>query len=330
MSSPPDIQSLIGKILAAPLDDVPDTPAFQDYYYFDGAQWAVANDSVASKHAALTRFRLITWNIDVLSPGGEPRMAAALNHLGALVSKSPPDSEPIVIFFQEMSELDLQQIQQTQWVRDRFHLTDLNGSYWTKPSFGPLYGTTVLIDKALSINSKPFRVRVPSRFQRDTLFVDIKARGDSEKVLQLCNTHLESLIANPPVRPLQVAKAAVHMKASKNFASVLAGDLNAIELFDRTLHSDNGLKDAYLELGGKEDSDEGYTWGQQAPEALRAQFGCSRMDKAFYWGNVKPVSLVRIGEGVEVESEEAKRAIIGAGGETFASDHLGLSILFEL
>ena len=41
-----------------------------------------------------------------------------------------------------------------------------------------------------------------------------------------------------------------------------------IEPFDRKLHSDNGLKDAYLELGGKEDSDDGFTWGQQAPKAL--------------------------------------------------------------
>ena len=58
------------------------------------------------------------------------------------------------------------------------------------------------------------------------------------------------------------------MKAGDFGGSVLAGDLNAIEPFDRTLHLDNGLKDAYLELGGKEDSEDGYTWGQQAPKAL--------------------------------------------------------------
>ena len=99
--------------------------------------------------------------------------------------------------------------------------------------------------------------------------------------------------------------------------------------FDRILHTDNGLKDAFLELGGKEDSEEGFTWGQQAPKALRDHFGCSRMDKAFYCGNMKVVSINRIGEGIEVEAA-AKEGIRKAGGETFASDHLGLSVVFEL
>jgi tyrosyl-DNA phosphodiesterase 2 len=334
LPQPPDVQSLIGKILAAPLEDVPDTAVHQDYYFFDGSQWAIVHGHKESpsenSKTALKSFRLITWNIDVLSPGGEPRMAAALDHVEELISKSPPESEPVVIFFQEMSETDLKQIQGAKWVQERFYITDLDGGQWAKPSFGPLYGTTTLIDKTLAVNFKPFRVRLPSRFQRDGLFVDVRVRSDSERVLRLCNTHLESLVAKPAVRPLQVARAAAHMQVSKIYASVLGGDLNAIEPFDRTLHSDNGLKDAYLELGGEEDSDEGYTWGQQAPKKLRDQFGCSRMDKAFYWGEIKALSLERVGEGVEVKDEEAKKMIREAGGETFASDHLGLSILFEV
>lgn len=332
MSNPPasDIQALIAKILAAPLEDVADTPVDQNFYRYDGQQWITTTSSeVQQTSKYLTRFRLITWNIDVLSPGGEPRMAAALEHLEELISKAPSEMEPVVLFLQEMDEKDLEQIREAKWVQDRFFLTDVSGDTWAKPGFGPLYGTTTLIDKSLAIGHKPFRVRVPSRFHRDALFVDVKVKPDSEDVLRLCNMHLESLVANPPVRPLQVARASRYMQASNVYASVLAGDLNAIQPFDRTLQSDHGLKDAFLELGGKEDTDEGFTWGQQAPKALREQFGCSRMDKAFYCGNLEVVSLERIGEGVEVKDENARKAILEAGGETFSSDHLGLSILFQ-
>lgn len=253
-------------------------------------------------------------------------MKAALEHVQQLVTSS---AEPVVIFFQEMSESDIKQISESDWVRKQFFITDRNGQHWARAKFGPPYGTTTLIDRRLNVASSPYRVVVPSRFARDALFVDLRVREDSEQVLRLCNVHLESLIANPPVRPLQVARAATLMKAQDAAAAFLAGDLNAIEPFDRSLHSDNGLKDAFLELGGREDTEEGFTWGQQAPKALRDQFGCSRMDKAFYCGAIKAISLERIGEGVEVE-DAAKEDILKAGGETFASDHLGLSVVFAL
>lgn len=59
-------------------------------------------------------------------------------------------------------------------------------------------------------------------------------------------------------------------------------DFNAIQDFDRTLHADHGLRDAYLELRGREDCDEAYTWGQQARTVSRDMYGCSRMDKVFF------------------------------------------------
>jgi tyrosyl-DNA phosphodiesterase 2 len=254
-------------------------------------------------------------------------MTAALQHVEELVSRS---TDPVVIFFQEMSESDLKQISDAPWIRNRFYITDADGRMWTQAGVGLVYGTTTLVDRALSVVAQPFRVLVPSRFMRDALFVDVQLPGRHEQILRLCNVHLESLVANPPVRPLQVARAASFMKVEQVSGALLAGDLNAIEPFDRTLHMDNGLKDVYLELGGKEDSENGYTWGQQAPKALRDQFGCSRMDKAFYCGDLKALSLDRIGEGIEVEGEDAKEAIREVGGEVFASDHLGLSIMFEL
>ncbi|KAF2683134.1 hypothetical protein K458DRAFT_390406 [Lentithecium fluviatile CBS 122367] len=49
-------------------------------------------------------------------------------------------------------------------------------------------------------------------------------------------------------------------------AGLIAGDFNAIQPFDRTLHFNYDLKDTYLKLGGEEDSHEGYTWGYKVPD----------------------------------------------------------------
>lgn len=48
----------------------------------------------------------------------------------------------------------------------------------------------------------------------------------------------------------------------------MAGDFNALEPFDRALHSDFSLKNAQLELRGVEDSLEGYTWRYQKTEEV--------------------------------------------------------------
>jgi len=150
---------------------------------------------------------------------------------------------------------DLRLIQSTPWVRDHFHLTDVDDTFWESG----YYGTCTLIDRRLPIKDV-LRVHYTlTKMERDALFVDILVEKD--QVLRFCNTHLESLVADPPLRPAQMTVAAQFMRKLTVHASFLAGDLNAIQPFDRTLHSDHGLKDAYLELGGKEDSEDGYTWG---------------------------------------------------------------------
>jgi tyrosyl-DNA phosphodiesterase 2 len=181
---------------------------------------------------------------------------------------------------------------------------------------------------------------------RDGLFVDIalaNAPGERPRggpVLRLCNTHLESLVADPPVRPIQMAAAAEYLGAQDDAATkyfhiqkkvacaLLAGDLNAIQPFDRTLHLDNGLSDAYLELGGQEDSDEGYTWGPQAQRWSRERFGCSRMDKILFKG-LQPLSFERLAVGVKVADdllEEVEKVVEGG----FVTDHYGVVGDFEL
>lgn len=258
----------------------------------------------------------------------EERMQAALHYLDNLTSSAPADV-PIVVFLQEMIKSDIEQIKASTWIRDRFFITDVDEKNW----LGPYYGTIMLIDRRLQIN-RVFRVPWFSKFDRDGLFVDIALTLDypsdsGKKVLRLCNTHLESLVADPPVRPHQLSAASRHMQDPSVACALLAGDLNAIQPFDRTLHSENGLKDAYLELGGKEDSHEGYTWGYQVAVALREKFGCSRMDKILFRGDVQPKQFERIGVDVKV-TEDKREEVRRAGEEEWVTDHYGVMGDFEI
>jgi tyrosyl-DNA phosphodiesterase 2 len=304
-------------------------PKPQPFYKFESNEWVSydadpSNNATAhSKLRYVSSCRLLTWNIDVLVGFGEERMAAALNYLGQKVD-GIPSNLPIIMFLQEMGLSDLRQIQNTSWIQSRFYITDLNAEYW-KSDF---YGTTTLIDKRLSIQNV-FRTPFPSQYQRDGFFVDVQLR-DTDKVLRLCNVHLESLVADPPIRPQQMEQAAKYMHDNIVHAALLAGDCNAIQPFDRTLHSSNDLKDAYLELGGEEDDDEGCTWGQQVPEPLRKQFGLSRMDKVLFCGDADVKSLERIGVGVKVEDMDTRRKMVDAGMTEFVTDHYGLMAEIEL
>lgn len=304
-------------------------PRPQPYWYHNGSSWTSSSTSTApvqsNPEINPQAIRLASWNIDMLIGFAEERMSAALEHLSSLAA-STPASTPLIIFLQEMSQSDLRQIRDAAWIQERFFITDLDESNWGTP----LYGTTTLVDRRLSI-AGVFRVPWISNFSRDGLFVDIAlaASLSPAPTLRLCNTHLESLVADPPVRPRQLQAAAPYLHDKPAAAALLAGDLNAIQPFDRTLHAENGLRDAYLELGGGEDSDEGYTWGYQVPQAERDRFGCSRMDKILFAGALRPVAFERIGVGVKV-AEEHRQRMRDAGAEEWVTDHYGVIGDFEL
>ena len=263
-------------------------------------------------------------NSDFMLPFPDIRMDAALAHLhkltGELLSTS---NTAVVIHLQECVPSDLANIGQKQWIRDNFFLTDINASAWGNGA----YGTTTLVDRRLRLSSC-FRVHyAKTRMERDALFVD-------GKILRLCNTHLESLALEPPFRPAQMQIIASHMHMENVAGATVMGDFNAIQPFDKLLHSDNGLKDAYLELGGQEDSNEGYTWGQQALPALRERFGLSRMDKLYYRGsNLKLLDFQRFGAGVEIaeEQKDEREQLLSLGFEkAWITDHLGIKAVFHV
>ncbi|KAI1074373.1 Endonuclease/exonuclease/phosphatase [Whalleya microplaca] len=303
-----------------------DEPHAQQYYIFDsaGQDWKPAkSERPQDVGQDITRLAVYNWNIDCMLPHAEDRMKAALVHLEGLTSQLPPTTAA-VIFLQECVVSDLTTVSENGWIRDKFYITDRSRSNWTSKECG----TTTLVDRRLSISSC-FRVHYEkTRMARDAFFVDVSLGG---KTIRLCNTHLESLALEPPLRPAQMQLAAKFMHADGIHGALAAGDFNAIQPFDRTLHSDNNLKDAYLELGGKEDSDEGYTWGQQASTGLRNRFGCSRMDKVFFRGGLKLLKFERFGGDVQLSEESQKEDILALGFEKpWITDHLGVVAEVEI
>ncbi|KAI1295191.1 Endonuclease/exonuclease/phosphatase [Xylaria venustula] len=329
-----------------PADSVPwapDKPHAQPIFAFDSSSqaWTASNPTPTSpiqphpqdgsKPTKVKKLALLSWNIDFMLPHANLRMQAGLAELRSHIEALPPDTAS-VIFLQECVPGDLDTIGATAWVQAGFLRTDIDNAGWASRA----YGTTTLVDRRLAV-ANVFRAHYAlTRMDRDALFVDVvvrKGEGEGEgedegdgKIIRFCNTHLESLALEPPYRPPQVALAARFMQEGSVHGALLAGDLNAIQPFDRTLHSANGLRDAYLELGGQEDSEEGYTWGQQAPPEFRKAFGCSRMDKVFYCGGVSVDKFARFGADIEVEGDNESQDILSWGEfeKAWITDHLGV------
>lgn len=154
-------------------------PIVQPFYHFRDGNWIPVVGASKGCYKAAAPIRLITWNIDFAAPAPQERMAKALEHLGQMHSSNPDPQQddtdtdtdtalPSIILLQEMTESDLQQIQQSPWIQQRFFITDLSDQYWLG-----LYGTTTLVDKRFSVQ-RVFRVLYPaSTMQRDGLFVDV-------------------------------------------------------------------------------------------------------------------------------------------------------------
>ena len=235
-------------------------------------------------------------------------MSAALDHLLHMLFPSSTSSSTelpsihAAIYFQELTASDLKTLQTAPWVQSYFHITDLDPSHWANAH----YGTTTLIDRRLPINSA-FRVHyADTKMDRDGLFVDITlpSTHSDPPTIRLCNTHLESLISSPPLRPLQLTHASTHLHSPHISHGILAGDLNAIQPFDATLHlqPEINLRDAFLDahpsisdpmdaFARNPDTD---TWGFTAPTALVERFGTTRMDKILFCSNRPGRSGLRV------------------------------------
>lgn len=218
----------------------PDLPYAQNIYTFDypTQQWKAAAgpnparsqpDAQAASGPLISRLALFSWNIDFMLPHGRSRMLAALEELRTRVAALPAETAAVV-FLQECVADDLDVIGAQAWVRAGFARTDVDTAAWASG----LYGTTTLVDKRLDVRGV-FRIHYAlTRMERDALFVDVvfpsqhraiteilEKRDDgksgekgkeNEKIIRLCNTHLESLAQDPPYRPPQAALAARFMR----------------------------------------------------------------------------------------------------------------------
>ncbi|OCL10657.1 hypothetical protein AOQ84DRAFT_426435, partial [Glonium stellatum] len=248
-------------------------------------------------------------------------MVAALSYLKSMIA-SISKSQAIVILLQEMVESDLRQIGSTPWVRAHFAMTDCTSSYWDSSS----YGTITLLDRRLSVK-RVSRLKYISEYLRDGLFVDLAIHHT--QVFRLCNTHLDSMASNPPLRPLQMKGVAKWLHSDDVYAGILAGDMNANRPLDQTLPHENAFKDAYLELGGREDAKEGCIWGFQSQETIKKRFGPARLDKVLYCGEVTARSLERIEIGVTVDDECTKKKMREEAEIEWVTDHYGLMVEFK-
>lgn len=114
-------------------------------------------------------------------------MSAALTHLEELTA-GLPSTTAVAINLQECTASDLITISQKQWVRDRFHITDLDSSAWASG----LYGTTMLLDRRLGVASC-FRVHYSAtQMERDVLFADVTVPASGAGVPRMVRSHLGS------------------------------------------------------------------------------------------------------------------------------------------
>ncbi|KAI5863148.1 Endonuclease/exonuclease/phosphatase [Durotheca rogersii] len=314
-----------------------DQPYPQPYYSYDDNthKWMRFEAGPGKKVPAgvepaldLRRLALYSWNVDARPRFPQARMDAALHHIEELASKLPP-TVAVVIFLQECVELSLDGIRDRGWIRERFHVTDLDSGAWGQLEFG----TTALVDRRLRIASC-FRVYYSkSRLMRDACFVDVElgAGGAAPLTVRLCNTHLDALSVLPPYRPRQVWLIAQHLRSPAVGAGVVAGDFNATEAYDRTLHSENRLRDAYLELGGREDAPDSHTWGPQAQTALKTRHPAVRMDKVLFTGPLTPRSFERFGIDIQLWNPMQQSYILDQGYEKpWISDHYGVVANFDV
>ncbi|KAF3934325.1 hypothetical protein ABW19_dt0209019 [Dactylella cylindrospora] len=289
--------------------------------YFDPEEqkWnAVYNSAEAGfKEQPRANFALVTWNVDFDSPEPQNRIDTAMSYLRSLLVTATDAADtisPVIIVLQEVSHEMIKSLAENEWVQQNFYITDVStdDGLWQRSH----YGTVTLVDRRINVQNV-IRLHYDSDYYRDCLFVDVEAARTitSENVtVRIGNTHLESLKSPIPKRPAQLKLAAQFVLYDQNvFTGIVAGDMNPIEAFDANLPAEVGLKDAYLETGGKENDPRGHTWGYQ-PE--QNEYPKRRFDKILYapGGRMKIEQVQPIGIGQKTLERP----------KVFISDHYGV------
>ncbi|KAK7748300.1 hypothetical protein SLS62_008761 [Diatrype stigma] len=264
-------------------------------------------------------------------PFPEDRTSTALDHINTLV-RELSSTTAVVICIQECTVAHLEAITKSEWIREQFSITDVDSSNWATGHFG----TTMLIDRRLPITSC-FRIHfAQTLLDRDAHFVDVvgpsTVSGNNMKVVRLCNVHLESFDWETPLRPTQMRIIAKHIHEDGVDGGVVAGDFNSTQPYDRALHTEHDLKDAFLELGGQEDAEDGFTWGLQSPQVMKGDDGPSRLDKVMFRGNsLKLRRFETFGSDVQLSDDSQRAELLRVGCEKpWITDHFGVMAEFQV
>lgn len=356
--------SLVAKLTQKQLEE--HTPKSQPIHsFYSGTTWQCVKPPTAkgglgvNEATKISNLRVLTWNIDYMAPFPQARLASALSYLQTLV-EGIPASTAVIICFQELRQDvpinfdrleksfdpqiadDLRQIASAAWIQERFLVTDLTTDHWRCG-----YNSVTLIDKRLGVVSVA-RLPFVSEYRREALLLDIAVTpsgglaecraANKPSILRLCNVHLDSMAGKPPMRPIQWKACARYLQDESDgvVAGILVGDCNANQNYDLTQAEENGFKDAYLEMGGKESDPQGYTWG---PQSKGSRFPHKRMDKVCFWQLdeieadqrlLELKGLERIGVGIKVEDKSISAKLAEQGWLDFVTDHYGLMADFKV
>ena len=137
------------------------------------------------------------------------------------------------------------------------------------------------------------RVKLPSKYGRCALSVDIIPPSTPTTAYRLINVHLDSLWDTLPYRTEQMEILANLLREPGCGGGLIAGDFNAISPKDHALLDKNGLVDAWVALHGKKGLD-GATWGVGVER--HDGLGPGRLDKVAMWGvEAKDMEILRPG-----------------------------------
>lgn len=337
---------------STPLPDLSESapPVFQHWHIFDksSCQWAPlvhnAQDlgETLSPISQTPNLRLLTWNIDAFGDRHEARMEGILSKLQQMLAGG---NGPDIVFFQEVSRKALTCLLQNAWAREFWISSEADETNWadvpfatmtllSRARFGGLYGNpssnpeptsppTAAVSNGSFFLGPVWRVKYPSRFNRDALCCDIFWNRTTR--IRLVNVHLDSLPIQPNQRPRQVAIAANLLRTAGVGRGVIAGDWNTVTEEDLTLAQKNSLVDAWEHLHPGED---GFTWGLDGkgdpfpPGRLDrvAVLGIRLVDIRVVHPETLPTSIESAGERTAGDSKEAVPW----------SDHSGLVCSFVL
>ncbi|KAG2348005.1 hypothetical protein BDR05DRAFT_973860 [Suillus weaverae] len=280
-----------------------------------------APNQVTQQLALTSRFSLITQNFDAFS--SRP-VARANLLLGGILEES---KRPDIIFLQEVTSDVRTSILGNPKVREAFLVTDAEDQ--TSFEGVPFANMRLLSSKrfAFDLEGEKFmpgpvsRVKLPSKYGRCALSVDIIPPSTPITTCRLVNVHLDSLGGTLPYRTEQMETLANLLREPGCGGGLIAGDFNAISPEDHTLLDKNGLVDAWVALHGKKGLD-GATWGVGVER--HDGLGPGRLDKVAMSGvDAKDMEIVRLGLSEVPKPGEDSDYIP-------CSDHYGLRLSFTV